>query len=117
MPGSGFPLFKMERMRSTVENTVEHNFSESGVHPMRLEELLDGAPSNLGCGPECRMEAWGIGRILAPADLSLPSHPQLQGIRARFDGAGGIEGEGIRLQALSTRRDRQDAKCLRRGLL
>ena len=37
------PLFKMERMQSTVENTVEFNLSESGVHPMRVEALLDGA--------------------------------------------------------------------------
>ena len=38
------PLFKMERMQSTYENYVEFNLSESGVHPMRVEELLDGAP-------------------------------------------------------------------------
>ena len=41
------PLFKMERMQSTYENYVEFNLSESGVHPMRVEELLDGAPSSL----------------------------------------------------------------------
>ena len=28
------PLFKMERMQSTVENTVEFNLSESGAHRM-----------------------------------------------------------------------------------
>lgn len=33
-------LFKMERMQSTWENVVEHNLSESGVHPLSLEELL-----------------------------------------------------------------------------
>ncbi len=38
------PPFKMERMQSTYENYVEFNLSESGVHPMRAEELLDGAP-------------------------------------------------------------------------
>ncbi|MCX7975010.1 MAG: aminotransferase class I/II-fold pyridoxal phosphate-dependent enzyme [Candidatus Aminicenantes bacterium] len=32
--------FKMERMQSTWENVVEHNLSESGVHPLSLEELL-----------------------------------------------------------------------------
>ena len=37
------PLFKMERMQSTYENYVEFNLSESGVHPMRVEELLDGS--------------------------------------------------------------------------
>ena len=36
------PLFQMERMQSTYENYVEFNLSESGVHPMRAEELLDG---------------------------------------------------------------------------
>lgn len=33
--------FEMERMQSTYENLVDFNLSESGVHPMRLEELLD----------------------------------------------------------------------------
>ena len=32
--------FVMERMQSTWENQVELNLSESGVHPMRLEELV-----------------------------------------------------------------------------
>ena len=36
------PLFQMERMQSTYENYVEYNLSESGVHPMRAEELLGG---------------------------------------------------------------------------
>ncbi len=32
--------FKMERMQSTWENLVDYNLSESGVHPLDLEELL-----------------------------------------------------------------------------
>jgi aspartate/methionine/tyrosine aminotransferase len=32
--------FKMERMQSTWENEVEHNLSESGVHPLALREIL-----------------------------------------------------------------------------
>jgi aspartate/methionine/tyrosine aminotransferase len=32
--------FKMERMQSRYENYVEYNLSESGVEPMRAEELL-----------------------------------------------------------------------------
>jgi len=32
--------FEMERMQSTWENRVAHNLSESGVHPMSVEELL-----------------------------------------------------------------------------
>jgi hypothetical protein len=35
--------FAMERMQSTYENVVEFNLSESGVHPLRLDELVDGA--------------------------------------------------------------------------
>ena len=35
--------FRMERMQSTYENYVEYNLSESGVEPMRVDELLEGA--------------------------------------------------------------------------
>ena len=35
--------FAMERMQSTYENLVRFNLSESGVHPLRLDELVDGA--------------------------------------------------------------------------
>lgn len=35
------PPFAMERMQSTYENLVDYNLSESGVHPMRLEELVE----------------------------------------------------------------------------
>ncbi len=37
--------FAMERMQSTYENLVEYNLSESGVHPMRVSELL-GDPAD-----------------------------------------------------------------------
>jgi hypothetical protein len=33
--------FEMERFQSIWENRVSHNLSESGVHPMSLEELLE----------------------------------------------------------------------------
>lgn len=33
--------FAMERMQSTFENQVEFNLSESGVHPLKLGELVD----------------------------------------------------------------------------
>jgi hypothetical protein len=36
-----FESFEMERLQSTWENRVAWNLSESGVHPLRLEELLD----------------------------------------------------------------------------
>jgi hypothetical protein len=32
--------FKMERMQSTWENVVDYNLSESGVHPLNLQELV-----------------------------------------------------------------------------
>jgi aspartate/methionine/tyrosine aminotransferase len=35
-----FELFEMERMQSTYEYQVRYNLSESGVHPMRLSELV-----------------------------------------------------------------------------
>jgi aspartate/methionine/tyrosine aminotransferase len=35
--------FAMERMQSTYENLVRFNLSESGVHPLRLDELVDDA--------------------------------------------------------------------------
>ena len=38
------PRFAMERMQSTWENLVEYNLSESGVHPMKVEDLLADAP-------------------------------------------------------------------------
>jgi len=39
------PRFAMERMQSTYENLVDYNLSESGVHPMRVEDLL-GDPAD-----------------------------------------------------------------------
>jgi len=33
--------FEMERFESLWENVVEYNLSESGVHPLKLEELVD----------------------------------------------------------------------------
>jgi hypothetical protein len=36
--------FRMERMQSRFENYVDYNLSESGVEPMRPEDLLSGAP-------------------------------------------------------------------------
>src|SRR4029453_9690474 len=37
--------FAMERMQSPYENQVEFNLSESGVHPLRLGDLLDDTES------------------------------------------------------------------------
>jgi aspartate/methionine/tyrosine aminotransferase len=36
-----FETFEMERMQSTWENRVAWNVSESGVHPLRVEEVAD----------------------------------------------------------------------------
>ena len=40
----GFHPFLMERMMSKLEQDVEYNLSESGVHPVRLDELLADDP-------------------------------------------------------------------------
>src|SRR5262245_32010475 len=37
--------FAMERMQSTYENRVDFNLSESGVHPLRLGDLVDDEAS------------------------------------------------------------------------
>ena len=42
-----FQPFEMERLMSLHEQEVEHNLSESGVHPLRLEELLALRPGAL----------------------------------------------------------------------
>ena len=42
------PRFAMERMQSTYENLVDYNLSESGVHPMRVEELVDDPADRAG---------------------------------------------------------------------
>jgi aspartate/methionine/tyrosine aminotransferase len=39
--------FALERWQSTYENQVEYNLSESGVHPLRLDEILDGEATDL----------------------------------------------------------------------
>jgi hypothetical protein len=38
----------MERMQSTYENQVDYNLSESGVHPMRVEELVEDPTDRAG---------------------------------------------------------------------
>ncbi len=43
-----FQTFDMERLMSKHEQTVDYNLSESGVHPLRLEELLDYRPGEMG---------------------------------------------------------------------
>jgi hypothetical protein len=37
------PLFRMERTQCLYENQVEYNLSESGVLPLKVEELLGGS--------------------------------------------------------------------------
>ena len=44
-PGIKLESFAMERLQSTWENRVEWNVSESGVHPLRVEELADDPAS------------------------------------------------------------------------
>lgn len=44
---SSFEPFLMERWMSKFEQDVEYNLSESGVHPLRLSELLAGEPRKI----------------------------------------------------------------------
>jgi aspartate/methionine/tyrosine aminotransferase len=44
-PGIKLEAFAMERLQSTWENRVEWNVSESGVQPLRVEELVDDPAS------------------------------------------------------------------------
>lgn len=45
-----FTPFRMERWQSTYEHRVDYNLSESGVHPLTVQELLScaDAPADLG---------------------------------------------------------------------
>ncbi|TLY47109.1 MAG: aspartate aminotransferase, partial [Gemmatimonadetes bacterium] len=36
-----FVSFELERWQSTWENRVRYNLSESGVHPLSIQELLE----------------------------------------------------------------------------
>lgn len=42
-----FQPFLLERWMSKYEQEVEYNLSESGVHPIRLDELLSGLPETV----------------------------------------------------------------------
>ena len=35
-----FETFELERNQSLFENEVDYNLSESGVHPMKMSEIL-----------------------------------------------------------------------------
>ena len=72
-----FHPFLMERMMSKLEQDVEYNLSESGVHPVRLDELLADDPDH-------------VEQLLA-TDLTYPyvnGTPELrENIAAMYDGA------------------------------
>ena len=40
-----FYPFEMERMMSLLEQEVEYNLSESGVHPITLQSLIESHPN------------------------------------------------------------------------
>ena len=44
---SEFQPFVMERMMSKFEQQVDYNLSESGVHPVKLRELLSDNPDQI----------------------------------------------------------------------
>jgi aspartate/methionine/tyrosine aminotransferase len=53
--------FVMERMQSVWENQVRYNLSESGVHPMTMEELAD--PREIGSTPLGYTQTNGSARL------------------------------------------------------
>jgi aspartate/methionine/tyrosine aminotransferase len=97
--------FRMERMQSTYENYVEYNLSESGVHPMRTNELLE-----LGGGDVERFLGTGLGYSQSNGTEELRDR-----IAAFYDGAkranilvtnGGSEANFATLWSLLERGDR-----------
>lgn len=68
--------FKMERMQSTWENVVDYNLSESGVHPLTLEEFLT---------PE---ELSGLARVPVGYTQSNGTEELRERIRALYPGIG-----------------------------
>jgi aspartate/methionine/tyrosine aminotransferase len=95
-------LFRMERTQCLYENEVEYNLSESGVRPLRLEDLLEGEDTTC---------------FLSQA-LKYPESngsPELRERVAQFHGAtaeqvlvtnGGAEANYIALCGLLEKRDR-----------
>ncbi len=53
--------FRMERLQSLYEKEVDYNLSESGVSPLRVEELLSGAPGRAEFLREKLGYPWGNG--------------------------------------------------------
>ena len=81
---TAFQPFVMEEMMSRFEQRVEVNLSESGVHPMRLEELLGDDPAAV--------------QALLSSDLNYPEVNGSQQLRETvaglYDGAGPHGGAG-----------------------
>ena len=63
-----FIPFELERWQSEWEHHVNHNLSESGVHPLKVSELLDMA----GASPDSLQEI-GLGYSQADGTLELRS--------------------------------------------
>jgi aspartate/methionine/tyrosine aminotransferase len=60
--------FRMERMQSTYDHDVEYNLSESGVEPMTVGELIEGAPEAHS------VLEWRLGYPEAMGSVSLREH-------------------------------------------
>ena len=41
-----FEEFQLERNQSLFENEVDYNLSESGVHPLKISEILSSEEQN-----------------------------------------------------------------------
>lgn len=66
--------FAMERMQSTYENQVDINLSESGVHPLRLSELVEDAEAReaLLAQPLVYTQSNGTGELRAAIAAMYP---------------------------------------------
>ena len=79
-----FVQFDLERWQSTWENRVRYNLSESGVHPLSIQELLDLAGA--GAGPLLAVRL----AVAEPGDqvaVMLPNYLQTWGLAQTFGAA------------------------------
>jgi aspartate/methionine/tyrosine aminotransferase len=75
--------FAMERMQSTYENLVDFNLSESGVQPMRLDELVDDEAARRALMTEVLRYTQSNGTVPLRSDIAAlypgasPNHVQV----------------------------------------
>src|SRR5256884_7021720 len=71
-----FVPFELERWQSTWENRVRFNLSESGVHPLSIQELLGLAGASALPLLEVRLRHTQFQRPHPPRRAIAPPHPR-----------------------------------------